>query len=57
MDISALISSLLGSDTVEQVSRSSGASESEVRGVLSSLLPALLGGASQESAAQEASQE
>ena len=57
MDISALLSALMGDDKVEQVSRSSGVSENEVRGVLSSVLPALLGGASEDSAAQNASKE
>ena len=55
MDLSLLLSSLLGDDTLQQVCRGSGASESEVRGVLDAVLPALLGGESPEDAAQAAS--
>lgn len=48
MDISSLMGTLLGSDSVNGISQATGASQQEVTNVLSAALPSLLSGVSQQ---------
>ena len=45
MDLNALMGTLLGSDSIESISKLSGASEDEVKKVLGSAMPKMLSGA------------
>ena len=48
MDISSLMGTLLGSDSISGISQATGASQQEVTSVLSAALPSLLSGVSQQ---------
>jgi len=53
MDLNSLLGTILSDDSVKGVSARTGASDAEVRSVLSSALPALLAGAQQQSAGSD----
>lgn len=56
MDMNALMSALLSSDSIDSISRQAGVSEEETRQVLSSALPQMLSGAQGQATNEETSE-
>ena len=56
MDINSLLGTMLSEESVKSVSARTGASDDEVRSILSSALPAMLQGAQQQSAGSDTAQ-